>query len=60
METAREYRQYAEECLASAKAAESDEERDLFLRMAQDWLRAATLMETETTPASSNVRDFTP
>jgi hypothetical protein len=60
METGKDYRQYADECLASAKAALSDEERDLFLKMAQDWLRAATLVEAETTKALSNVREFTP
>jgi hypothetical protein len=42
---AKEYRAYAIECLDSAKVAKSDSERDTFIRMAQDWLRAAALAE---------------
>ncbi|MGA7433074.1 MAG: hypothetical protein WBD33_03935 [Xanthobacteraceae bacterium] len=43
MPSAEEYRQYADECFAWAKQAKTDSERDIFLKMAEDWLRAATL-----------------
>jgi hypothetical protein len=45
MESAKEYREYADECMAWAKDALTDTERDLFLRMAEDWRRAALLVE---------------
>jgi hypothetical protein len=36
-----EFRKYADECLASAKTAQSDKDRRDFLRMAEAWLQAA-------------------
>jgi hypothetical protein len=45
MTTAKEYRGYAIECLDSAKTANSDEERNGFLQMAQTWLQAAAQLE---------------
>jgi hypothetical protein len=49
MPSVEEYRQYAEECLGWAKHAKTDTERDLFLKMAEDWLRAATLLGASVT-----------
>jgi hypothetical protein len=46
--TAKEYRAYAAECLEAAKAAKTDEEREAFLHMATNWLRAASLAEPMT------------
>jgi hypothetical protein len=50
MPTAEEYRRYADECLAWAKQAVTDSERETYLQMAQDWLRAATLAEMPSIP----------
>jgi len=36
-----EYRQYAEECMESARAATSDEARQRFIEIAKLWLTAA-------------------
>jgi hypothetical protein len=41
----KEYREYADECLAWAKTAGSDKERRSFLQMAETWLRAAVQAE---------------
>jgi hypothetical protein len=43
--TAKEFRAYAAECMEAAKTANTDEEREAFLQMAMDWLRAASLAE---------------
>jgi hypothetical protein len=53
MDTATEYRHYADDCVAWAKTAITEEERDVFLKMAQDWLRAAAIMETSSSEAAS-------
>lgn len=37
--TPKEYREYADECLGWAKTAKSDREREIFLQMAQTWLK---------------------
>lgn len=47
MHTASEYRQYAQECMDSARAATSDVVRTQFLELAQLWLAAATRAETK-------------
>jgi hypothetical protein len=47
MRPAQEYRDYADECVAWAKQAKTDSERDLFLKMAEDWLRAAAVLTTK-------------
>lgn len=39
------YREYADECMDWAKTAKSDNERMIFLQMAQTWLQAAALSE---------------
>jgi hypothetical protein len=40
-----EFRDFANECLDWAKSAKSDNERDIFLQMAQAWLGAAMRSE---------------
>jgi hypothetical protein len=42
MHTPLEYRQYAQECMDSARIATSEEVRTQFLELAQLWLAAAT------------------
>jgi len=44
--SAKEFREYADECLGWAKTAKSDKERKNFVQMAQAWLEAADLSET--------------
>jgi hypothetical protein len=61
MSSVKEYRQYADECLGWAKQAKTDSERDIFLKMAEDWLRAATLLGASATPfASSDAAPLAP
>jgi hypothetical protein len=43
--SAKEYREYAAECMDWARTAKSDQERDTFLQMAQTWLNAALVAE---------------
>lgn len=50
MSTAREYREYADECFGWAKTAKSDQEREIFLEMARTWLEAATQAEAKQAP----------
>lgn len=45
MFTASEFRQYAEECLASARAARTDERRKHFIDMAKMWTTAAVRID---------------
>jgi hypothetical protein len=44
MATEDEYRQFAEECMQWARAAESDAERKAFLDMARSWTQAASAL----------------
>jgi hypothetical protein len=37
MPSAAEYRQHAAECLRLAKEAKTDSERDMLLKMAEEW-----------------------
>jgi hypothetical protein len=53
MPTPEEYRQYAAECVAWAKEAATDAERETFLQMAEDWLRAAALLTAPVAPSDS-------
>lgn len=46
MTTAIEYRQYARECMDSARAATSEPVRQQFLEIAKLWLTAAARMDT--------------
>jgi hypothetical protein len=41
MESAREFQQYAKECVESARTAATEEERETLLQMAKTWLAAA-------------------
>jgi hypothetical protein len=43
--SSQEYRQFASESLSWAKTAKSEDERDIFLHMAQTWLEAAIRSE---------------
>jgi ribosomal protein L17 len=52
MTSAKEYRQYAEECLTWAKQAKTDSERETLLKMAEDWLRAAAIEHNANAPVS--------
>ena len=45
----KEFRDFANECLDWAKTARSDNERDIFLQMAQVWLEAAVRSESRPT-----------
>jgi hypothetical protein len=54
MTTADEYRQYANECLRFADAAETDDQRQSFLDMARDWTLAALRLEGTLHPARSD------
>jgi hypothetical protein len=38
---AKQYREFAEECMGWAKTAKTDRERDIFLQMARTWFAAA-------------------
>jgi hypothetical protein len=54
--SAKEFREYADECLGWAKTAKSDKERKTFLQMAQAWLEAADLSETPPPAPNANLR----
>jgi hypothetical protein len=45
MKSPKRFREYADEYVARAKEAESVEQRELFLKVAQDWLSAASTLE---------------
>ena len=60
MSSAKEYRQFADECMAWAKQAKTDYEREIYLKMAQDWLRAAVILDPSTTPIPPSDADATP
>jgi hypothetical protein len=45
MPTPADYRQYAQECMDSARAANGEAVRTQFLELAQLWLAAATELE---------------
>jgi hypothetical protein len=45
MSKSSEYRQYAEECLESARTATSEDERKQFLDLAKMWMTAAQQMD---------------
>lgn len=47
MATASEYRQYARECVDSARDATTDPARDQFLELAKLWLTAAARMDVQ-------------
>jgi len=45
MASAKEFREYADDCLDLAKTVCSDRERAIFLDMARNWLEAASRAE---------------
>ena len=45
-----EYRRYADECVTWAGHTKTVHAREIFLRMAQDWLRAAAQAERPRVP----------
>jgi hypothetical protein len=45
MESAAKYRAYAEQCIESAKTADSQEARDALLEMARVWIDAANQLD---------------
>jgi hypothetical protein len=53
--SAKEFREYADECLGWAKTAKSAKESRTFLQMAQAWLEAADLSETEPPAADLSI-----
>jgi hypothetical protein len=53
MTSAKEFREYADECKEWAKTAKTDHERDTFLQMAKSWLDAALLVGTQEVPRQS-------
>jgi hypothetical protein len=55
--SAKEYREYGEECLGWAKTASSDKERDLFLGMADTWMKAAALAIGDRNVAGTSPKD---
>ena len=61
MISAVEFREFGAECLEWAKTAQSDEERQLFLQMARNWLYAAANLEGRLTgPTTSGGRRPSP
>jgi len=49
MSSAKEFREYADECMDWARTARSEKERAIFIEMAQTWLAAAARREPGTT-----------
>ncbi len=45
MASAREFREFAQECMDWARTAKSDQEHNIFLQMAQTWIEAARRLE---------------
>jgi hypothetical protein len=56
--TAAEYRQYAQECIDSARSATSDAMRTQFLELAQLWLTAAVQAELRKGDGSTTLSGF--
>jgi hypothetical protein len=50
MATAKEYRQYAQECLRWAGEADTEQDRAALLELARDWALAAMRLEGATVP----------
>ena len=45
MSSSKECREFADECMGWAKAAQSEREQRVFLQMAETWLRAAIMAD---------------
>jgi hypothetical protein len=50
MESAKQFQEYAEECISWAKSAETDQERETFLQMARTWMEAEMLVTERQQP----------
>jgi len=61
MASVQEYRKFADECLRWATEAEPEEDKELFLQMARDWILAAVQLEAGRSPerVRDNLRRFT-
>jgi hypothetical protein len=46
----KEYRAYADECLGWAKTAQTEKECEIFLQMAETWMRAALIAKGREPP----------
>jgi hypothetical protein len=55
--SAKEYNEFAEQCLGWAKAARSAGERVIFLEMAQTWFQVAALVEQRERRQASPAKD---
>jgi hypothetical protein len=53
MASAKEFRDYADECKQWAKSAKTNRERDIFLQMAKSWMDAALLARDREVPPPS-------
>lgn len=51
MSSAKEYREYADECMGWAKSAKTAKERDIFLQMAKAWRDAALIARDRRAPS---------
>jgi hypothetical protein len=59
MATAAEFREYAQECIESARQTSSDVLRKQFLELAKLWMTAAALMDSKVHPSEQQVEaDF--
>ena len=54
MSSAKEFREYARECMDWARTARSEKERAVFVEMAQTWLVAAARQEVGLAESSEN------
>ena len=55
MASAKEFLDYAEECLDWARTARSEREREIFLQVTRTWMEAATLATGKLLAASNAV-----
>jgi hypothetical protein len=53
MASAKEFRDYADECKKWAKCAKTNRERDIFLQLAKSWMDAALLARDRKVPHPS-------
>jgi hypothetical protein len=52
MASAKEFREYADECFNWAETAKSNREREIFLQMVRAWMEAAVKAEGRWLPSS--------
>jgi len=55
---AKEYRDFAEECLKWAQETKDDAQREAFLEMANSWVQAAATLDAETRHRSTACRSI--